>query len=284
MRRDMDDATLRGYLLGLLPEAEAEALEEAYFARPEVLERVRGVEDDLLDDYAAGRLAPGEKAAFETRYLASAPLRQRVVAARALHGAATARRRTSARVPAGPVKWTIPVGIAAGLLLVVLAVWTRPRPPQVATASPSAIAPSEMPPRPSGPPAATSVPTPTTPARTRATSRLVLALSPVLLRGQGRPNSLRIPAETDAVELGLEGDPALLPPTPSALHVVIKTVEGEEVWRGEARRVRNVGRPSLLAATRVPAAQLAAGDYLLTLSARGTADGTLYNYFVRVGR
>ena len=48
--------------------------------------------------------------------------------------------------------------------------------------------------------------------------------------------------------------------------------------------MRNAGRPSLLAATRVPAAQLAAGDYLLTLSARGTADGTLYNYFVRVGR
>ena len=57
MHIDLDDVAIRNYLLGLLPEAEAEVLEEAYLGDPQVFERVRGVEDDLLDDYAGGRLA-----------------------------------------------------------------------------------------------------------------------------------------------------------------------------------------------------------------------------------
>lgn len=84
--------------------------------------------------------------------------------------------------------------------------------------------------------------------------------------------------------LELEGDPALLPPSTSTLQAIVKTVEGEPVWRGEARHVRDSGRPSLIASTGVPAERLAPGDYLLTLSVRGTADGTLYSYFFRVGR
>jgi hypothetical protein len=110
----------------------------------------------------------------------------------------------------------------------------------------------------------------------------VLALSPVLLRGQAPPTPLRIPDRTDTVVLELEGDRALLPPPTTPLQVVVKTVEGEEVWRGPARRAD--GRHSLLASANVPAERLAPGDYLLTLSVRGAADGTLYSYFFRVGR
>src|SRR5688572_17524517 len=129
----MDDAALRRYLLGLLPEAEAEALEEAYFARPEVLERVRLAEDDLLDDYAAGRLETGERAAFEGRYLASAPLRERVMAARALRLAAGGQGQ-AARAAGRPVRWRVPLGVAAGFVLVFLAVWLVPRRPPRSTA------------------------------------------------------------------------------------------------------------------------------------------------------
>ena len=96
---DLDDAALRRYLLGLLPEAEAEPLEEAYFARPEVLETLRGVEDDLLDDYAAGRLSPGEKGAFEGRYLASPRLRDRVVAGWTASIARETRRWPATKTP-----------------------------------------------------------------------------------------------------------------------------------------------------------------------------------------
>lgn len=287
MRLDLDDAALRRYLLGLLTEADAEGLEEAYFARADVLERVRGAEDDLLDDYASGRLERGEKGAFESRYLASAPLRERVVAARALRLATADKRGPVARVVA-PVRWRVPLAIAAGLFLAVLAFWIRPpRPPRVTSASlpEDSAGPSEtLLPRSAAPVGPAGAPTSTTPVRRPATSRLGFALSPVLLRGQGRPAQLRIPAGIDAVVLELEGDPAIVPPSASALEAVLTTVEGEPVWRGEARRVRDTGRPSLLASVRVSARSLAAGDYLVTLSTRGTADGTLYSYFFRVGR
>src|SRR5262245_53725294 len=100
------DEVLRAYLLGLLPEGEADALEELYFGDPEAFDRMRAAEDDLLDDYAAGRLGSTEKGAFESRYLASSPLRQRVVAARALRLAAG--RAPAAR--AAPRGW-VPMAV-----------------------------------------------------------------------------------------------------------------------------------------------------------------------------
>ena len=84
MPTPLDDATLRRYLLGELPEDEAESLEEAYFADAEALALVREAEDDLLDDYAAGRLGTGERLAFERRRLGTPPQRERLRAARAL--------------------------------------------------------------------------------------------------------------------------------------------------------------------------------------------------------
>ena len=114
MLPEPDDAGLRLYLLGLMPQAQAEALERAYFAKPETWERLRAAEDDLLDDYAADRLGEDEKRAFEARFLASNPLRQRVMAARTLRRALAARGAPAApRVGArrGP-RWTFPVALA----------------------------------------------------------------------------------------------------------------------------------------------------------------------------
>jgi hypothetical protein len=120
------------------------------------------------------------------------------------------------------------------------------------------------------------------PTSSQRPARIVsLALSPVLLRGQQAPAGLRIPAGTDSLVLELEGDRSALPATPAPLVAILETVEGRVVWRGEARQARNAGKPSLVATARVPAAELAAGDYLLALSTR-EADGTLYRYFFRV--
>jgi hypothetical protein len=113
---------------------------------------------------------------------------------------------------------------------------------------------------------------------------IVLALSPVLLRGQARPPELRIVPGTGALVLELEGDPAILPPPASALEIAIEGVEGGPVWRGEARRGADPGRPSLLATASVPAAPLVPGDYLVALSAAGGADGTLLRYYFRILR
>ena len=90
-----------------------------------------------------------------------------------------------------------------------------------------------------------------------------------------------IPAGTETLVLELEGDRNVLPATPAPLEAILETVEGEPVWRGEARRIGADGKASLVATVRVPAAGLAPGDYLLTLATR-EADGALYRYFLRI--
>src|SRR6185436_15611554 len=150
MRPDFNDAGIRRYLLGLLPESEAGALEDDYFARPELLGRVRAVEDDLLDDHAAGRLSPDEKGPFENRYLASPPLRGRVLAARALQLASVqaARRVQSSSVATRWPQWRGPLAMAAAILLVIVAFWRSPwRAGDVTTPvspSPDTVAPTPL--------------------------------------------------------------------------------------------------------------------------------------------
>jgi hypothetical protein len=284
VRPHLDDAGIRRYLLGLLPQPEAEALEEEYFARPDVLERVRGVEDDLLDDHAAGRLGPDEQRVFESRYLGSPLLRDRVLAARALRLAAVAGGVPTVRVVAArPRPWAHHLAIAAGLLVGVLAFWIwTPRPPEVTTASAPATSvarPETPPPELVSTPSPAAVPSPSVPQRAPTASRVVLALSPVRLRGQGAPAEVRIPPGTGTVVLELEGDPALLPRTDHSLEVVVTTVEGRRVWGGQARRITERGRPALLVSAAVPADRLPLGDYLVTLSSAGEI---VHRYFFRI--
>jgi hypothetical protein len=281
------DGALRRYLLGLLPEEEAEALEDAYLAHPEVFERLRGVEEDLLDDYAAGRLAPADTTAIESRYRASSPLRERLHTARALRRAIDAGRpHPTSRVIATPAaRWIVPLALAASLILVAVVYWPG-RPPRSVVSSipsPSATARSESP-APSTGDAQPPVIAPSTATTHRpAAAPLVLALSPGLLRGQQRPVPV-VPAGTEEVIFELEGDPAILPPPPSALAIVVETLEGRSIWRGEARRPAKTARPSLLASARVPTSRLGPGDYLLTLYS-GPAEGApLHRYYFRLGR
>jgi hypothetical protein len=282
--RIYDEAGIRRYLLGLLPEPEAEALEHEYFARPDVLERVRAAEDDLLDDYAAGRLGAGEKESFESRYLAAPALRQRVVAARALRlaGEGVGRPAVTPFTAARLTRWLGPLALAAGLLLAVVAFWRWPsRAPEVTTASapPASVARSEGPmPEPAITPAPGASPA-APPRAPTATTRIVFALSPVLLRGEGGPTELRIPPGAATVVLELEGDPARVPAQASRLDVAVQTVEGSRVWSGGARRLGDPERTSRLASIAVPATRLVAGDYLVTLSA---GEEPIYRYFVRV--
>jgi hypothetical protein len=52
-------------------EDEAERLDEQNLIEDELAERLRLVEDDLLDAYASGTLSADRRAGFETYYLAS---------------------------------------------------------------------------------------------------------------------------------------------------------------------------------------------------------------------
>jgi hypothetical protein len=273
------DESVRAYLLGLLPEEKVEAVEDAYFADPQEFDRVRAVEDDLLDDYAAGRLDPTEKAAFESRYLTSGPLRQRVVAARALRLATPEGVRTRQGAWRARARRLAPLGIAAGFLAAFgwAMFWTWqttrlvPRPKVAQSGSPSTEPVSSPVPSPSPAASATPAASPIAPA----TSRLVLALSPTLLRSEGGQAVLRIPPGSDVVVLELHGDREAAP-RGARLGVSIETVEGTPVWTGPAQRG---GQPAPLASASVPAARLAPGDYLVALSA---GDQVLHRYFFRI--
>lgn len=63
---------IRQFLLGQLREARAEQLEELIFADPDFGGEVEAVERELIDDYHAGRLAPGDREHFEQTYLKNA--------------------------------------------------------------------------------------------------------------------------------------------------------------------------------------------------------------------
>ena len=77
--RPISDDELVRYLLGVLPAEERERLEERSIVDEEIAERLVGLEQDLVDGYAAGTLTGERLRDFELFYLAS-PRRQRKAA------------------------------------------------------------------------------------------------------------------------------------------------------------------------------------------------------------
>ncbi|MCI0485986.1 MAG: hypothetical protein L0229_05250 [Blastocatellia bacterium] len=84
MRVIDEEKRLVQYLLGELTADEREALEDLYIADQEFFDRLLATEDDLIDDYAQGRLSGKESLLFEENFLTSAERRDRVRAAKAL--------------------------------------------------------------------------------------------------------------------------------------------------------------------------------------------------------
>jgi hypothetical protein len=275
-----DTRSIRRYLLGDLSEADATALERRYFDDPETLEQVCAVENDLVDDHAAGRLEPAEQARFNQHYLASPRHRRRAAIAvamrrtvaptvqvgRTVRVAALARAARSRPLPARHL------ALAAGVFLaVVLVLWIvipRPQP-----ASPRL---AQTPPPPSSTPAV-AVETPRPPPGSEARPPVVaaFAISPLLVRGPGDGAGLRIPRGAEEVLLELDGEPA-----GGALVFTLRTVEGQVLTSGRAGPAGPAPRAQV-ATVRLPAWRLRAGDYILTLAPARGGD-PLGQYFFRV--
>jgi hypothetical protein len=121
MTQSVDRERAVRYLLGELPEAEREALEEQWFVQDDTLAELKEAEDDLVDAYGRGQLSPERRVLFEARYLQDESGRRRVEFAGALHGAIRARRPdlVAARRPQRAWAWAAVVtGVAlAGALL-----------------------------------------------------------------------------------------------------------------------------------------------------------------------
>jgi hypothetical protein len=83
MTAELDDALLGRYLLNECSGDEKARVEEQLFANDEVFERLRQIEEDLIDRHLAGGLAGDEHERFATAYAAPAR-RQRVMFSQAL--------------------------------------------------------------------------------------------------------------------------------------------------------------------------------------------------------
>jgi hypothetical protein len=79
-----EQATLRSYLLHALKEAEREGVEERILTDKEFGRRVAMAQDDLVDDYVAGRLSGGELESFRNHFLTSPSRAHKLKFAKAL--------------------------------------------------------------------------------------------------------------------------------------------------------------------------------------------------------
>jgi hypothetical protein len=64
----IDDTALRAFLLGKLPQEDAERLEERLISDRDFFEEIEAVETELFDDYVRNALSPDDRASFASRY------------------------------------------------------------------------------------------------------------------------------------------------------------------------------------------------------------------------
>ncbi|HSE20730.1 MAG TPA: hypothetical protein VLB68_03705 [Pyrinomonadaceae bacterium] len=79
-----NDETIIAYLLGELPEDESERIERRYLEDESLFQRLEELEDELVDDYVGGALAPTRNAAFENHFLRTTERFEKVEFARAM--------------------------------------------------------------------------------------------------------------------------------------------------------------------------------------------------------
>jgi hypothetical protein len=83
-KQRFDDQVLHRYLLGSLPEEEAERLDELSVGDDAIAWRLSAVENDLVDAYVRGELSGGDLEGFKKSYLSSPQRLQRLEFAEAL--------------------------------------------------------------------------------------------------------------------------------------------------------------------------------------------------------
>ena len=111
-KRIYSNHDLNQYLLGVLPEAEAQSFDELGFADEEFAEALNAVEKDLVDAYVQGDLAEPELERFKSYYLASPLRRENVIFAQAFK--VLSDRRTIAPVESESAAKSVTTGRASG--------------------------------------------------------------------------------------------------------------------------------------------------------------------------
>src|SRR5262245_20440297 len=154
---------LTRYLLGDLPQAEKDRLEENYFVDDDLFVELLDAKDQLISDYMDGQLSPGDRERFERRILTMPGCQSEVVLARFLPPSLMRRSLTrEQKSSVQPRNWRQSIfdalrpshplaGLAATALLIVgaAAIWSVIRiptdegPPSVGqTSSPTPAGPA----------------------------------------------------------------------------------------------------------------------------------------------
>src|SRR5579872_3336943 len=279
-----DEELVRSYLLGELPEAEAERTEGRLLAEDELFELAEAVEGDLLAAADRGELTPEEKARVEQRLAASPGGRERRALARLLNQAANRAARPSpqtqdptpaaqvvpfrrrSRVSSSPVvRWT---ALAAGLAAAAGLSWYALERPHGGESAPLIAherpAPAHPVPSRNEPPAPVPPPEPATGTTgtageerqiaKREPAKVLLQLALMTTRGAGSVRRLDLPRGTEIVELqiGTEGMEDF-----KSFDVAVKHA-AQTVWERRGIEPRTLsGVPSLVA--ELPAGRLPSG-------------------------
>jgi hypothetical protein len=254
-----DYEDLRRYLLGRLPEEEAQPLLARLLADPELFELAEATEAEILDEHFRGELAAADCQGLLDRLAASPAGRRRIALAQGLAAVTTRAATWPEAAPVLPFRPRLlarpaaRVALAAALVGAAVAVWQvqpgLPTRPAKTTRQQVAVDRQPLPPLHS---------------TSAEVSPFLFNLSLITLRGgeESLPD-LVIPPEKTVVELRLHLSPEETFP---AYDLSLKR-EGEIVW--ERPHVAPPGGLGAPLAVRLPASVLAAGMY--ELEVRGVA-------------
>lgn len=241
-----DEATLREYLLGRLGGEAAESLESELLEDEDLFEKMRIIETELYDDFAAGRLSSTDEQAFLPRSRGQAA-RSRFVFATTLHGRAAATRIATFRPRAARLVLAAAAiaVVAIGLAFVSLRKTPVTVPPQTARTTE---------------PATAAIPSPA-----RA---IALTITLGSSRSGAEKNILSIPDGTTNVELGVRLHAEDVYDT---YEVDVRNVKGESIWQQSGLRAAAAADTRTIVAV-VPADRMGAGTYEIAVSGTtGTA-------------
>lgn len=166
--QEFEDSTIRRFVLGDLDEESRQTLESEIIADDDLFGRVEAIEDEIIEDYLAGKLPGSERRIFDETLDSIPGRRTRIELVRSLSARKPLSSQTSNVVSfaermrfASHARLSIAAGFAAAAITALIFIQARqsatdeaPPPPAVA------LAPATVPATPSDP--ATTMPAPTT--------------------------------------------------------------------------------------------------------------------------
>src|SRR5215831_457437 len=273
---DKQKTLLTRYLLGQVSTEERAELEDRYLHDDDLFEELAAAENDMIDAYVRGRLAPSEKQQFETYFLCAPERRERVKFAEALVNTVTTAPRAEELRRGAPtysggtqftaVRVALVAALAAtaiGLFWMAILNWRLHRQLEEARAE-HANAQQQAQKLQQQIEALQNAHTgqdQMEEAASPGSAIVSLTLATDLPRNWGQPNTLYLSPGISRVRLLIKQNlDQHLPYT-----AVLETAEGRRVWQKpglEARPVRGGGQ---VVTAEVPPAVLRRGDYVLRL-------------------